>query len=227
MQAINNYLVKCFSEVFKPKGRILEIGSFIVPGQEKLMDIRKYFPGCTYIGCDMRSGKGVDLIENAERFTFRDGTFDYIICLDTFEHIENCFKVSEEIYRILKPKGVLILSSVMNCSIHDFPYDYWRFTPKAFEFLTREFDLQYIGYYGIREFPTNIYAISVKNIDNFNEYRSWEDKLNSFKDMFEKYKENRIRDRVRFLFNFIKYFLLPKEKRFFIIKNKYMSNGKR
>jgi len=225
MQAINNYLVKCFCEVFKPKGKILEVGSFVVPGQEKLMDIRRYFPGCTYIGCDMRPGVGVDLIENAERFTFKDETFDCVICLDTFEHIENIFKASKEIYRILKPKGILVLSSVMNCPVHDFPYDYWRFTPKAFEFLTQKFAMQFIGYYGVSEFPRNIYAVAIKNTDNFNK-RILTDKLNNFKHMFEKYKENKIKDKVQFLFSSIKYFLLPKKKSFSIVKDKYVINRK-
>jgi len=220
MQAINNYMIRCFSEVFNCKGKILEIGSFIVPGQEKLMNLRQYFPESNYIGCDMRAGNGVDLIENAEKFTFKDETFDYVICLDTFEHIENVFKASEEIYRILRPNGILVMSSVMNCSLHDFPHDYWRFTPKAFEFLTKKFDLQYIGYYGANEFPTNVYAIAIKKINNFDEYRCLLDKLNNFKYMFEKYKENKIRDTVRFLFSYTRLFLLPKKIKFHLIINK-------
>jgi SAM-dependent methyltransferase len=63
-----------------------------------------------------------------------------IICLDTFEHIAQPFKAIDEIYRILKPGGLLILTTVLTWGYHPFPKDYWRFTVDALELLCAKFE---------------------------------------------------------------------------------------
>lgn len=171
MQEINHLLIKSFAKFFIPKDKkILEVGSFVVPGQEKVMDLRQYFKGANYIGVDMRVGLGVDAIENVENLSYKKNTFDLIICLDTFEHVENPIKAGTELYRVMRKDGILILSSVMNFGIHDFPNDYWRFTPESFDLLTSNFNYKYIGYLGCSDFPQNVYAICYKgeNKQKFN-----------------------------------------------------------
>jgi len=160
---MNYYLIKSFVEIFKPtKQKILEVGSFIVAGQEKEMSFRKLFWNNIYTGIDLRPGNGVDKIENIEKLTFKNNSFDIIICIDTIEHVENPIKAVSEMFRVLKPNGILILSSVMNFGIHEFPSDYWRFTPFIFEQITKKFGQKYIGYYGSPSYPQNIYAICTK-----------------------------------------------------------------
>lgn len=45
-----------------------------------------------------------------ERLKFKDNTFDTVICLEVFEHLQNPHYTLMEIQRVLKPKGKLILS---------------------------------------------------------------------------------------------------------------------
>jgi len=90
---------------------VLEIGSFIVPGQEELANLRSIFQGKQFIGCDMRNGKGVDRIENVECLSLDDESVGTVLILDTLEHVQNCFKALDEIYRILKKEGMVIMSS--------------------------------------------------------------------------------------------------------------------
>lgn len=47
---------------------------------------------------------------NAELLPFKDGMFDKVFCSEVIEHTINPDKVINEIYRVLKPEGVCVLS---------------------------------------------------------------------------------------------------------------------
>ncbi len=151
---------------------IVEIGSFRVfrvPGQEQLANMRTIFTGKQFIGCDMRPGLGVDKIENGECLSFADSSVGTVLILETLEHVQNFFKVLDETYRILKTDGIVIMSSVMNSNIHDYPSDYWRFTPAAFQLLLDIFSIKIVGYHGSSDFPHSIFGIGIKS-DNIEKY---------------------------------------------------------
>ncbi len=54
--------------------------------------------------------KDIFQVAAAESIPFEDSTFDKILCLDTFEHVQDERKTAAEIFRVLKPGGVLVLS---------------------------------------------------------------------------------------------------------------------
>ena len=85
-----------------------------------------------------------------------------VIIMDTLEHVEYPHKAVEEAYRILKPNGVLIISSVMNFPIHDHPHDYWRYTPEAFKSLLKPFSSSFVGSAGDRTFPHTVVGAGFK-----------------------------------------------------------------
>ncbi len=143
-------------------GPVYEFGSFLVPGQEQLADLRPLFPGAQYVGADMREGPGVDLILNLHDVALPDATAGTVLCLDTLEHVEYPHKAVEEIHRILKPEGIAILTSVMDFPIHDYPYDYWRFTPEAFRSLLKPFAHCFVGHVGVKKLPHTVVGIGFK-----------------------------------------------------------------
>ncbi|MEM3609938.1 MAG: methyltransferase domain-containing protein [Candidatus Anstonellales archaeon] len=49
-------------------------------------------------------------VMNIEKTNFQDESFTHAFALDTLEHLENLEQPLTEIYRILKPKGSLIIS---------------------------------------------------------------------------------------------------------------------
>jgi len=144
------------------KEPIYEFGSYLVPEQIELANLRSLFPGKEYIGCDMRGGPGVDQILNLHNIDLPPATAGTVLCLDTLEHVEYPRKAMEEIHRILKPGGIVIISSVMNYPIHDFPFDYWRFTPEAFRSLLKIFASIYVNHAGENDFPHTIVGIAGK-----------------------------------------------------------------
>lgn len=142
---------------------IYEFGSFQVPEQIGFADLRPIFQNKEYIGCDMRKGQGVDKILNLHDIDLPSESVGTVLCFDTLEHVEHPRKALEEIHRILEPNGIAIISSVMNFPIHDYPYDYWRFTPEAFKSILKPFSKSFVGFQGNENFPHTIVGIGSKN----------------------------------------------------------------
>ena len=141
---------------------IYEFGSLQVPGQEGFADLRRFFPGKAYVGADIQHGTGVDVILDLHNIDLPPETAQTVLVLDTLEHVEFPWKAIEEVHRILKPGGVLVISSVMKFHIHCYPHDYWRFTPEAFKSLLRRFDLSIVDFAGVPIFPHTVIAVACK-----------------------------------------------------------------
>jgi hypothetical protein len=74
-------------EILNLEAPVVELGSYQVEGQEGLADLRPIFGAKQYIGCDMRSGTGVDRVENLPKLSFGGGSVHTIVYLDTLEHV--------------------------------------------------------------------------------------------------------------------------------------------
>lgn len=156
-------LVQIVSEAFETPDPILEVGSLQVPGQEGFADLRPFFKGKTFVGCDMQVGSGVDIAEDIENLGIRDETIGTALIVDTLEHVGNPWKALEQINRVLKRNGMVVMTSTMNFPIHDYPGDFWRFTPEAFELLLQDFPVKISGYQGLPQNPHTVFCIGFKS----------------------------------------------------------------
>lgn len=141
---------------------IYEFGSLQVPGQEEFADLRPFFLGKKFVGADMQEGPGVDVVLDLHQINLPSESVGTVLIFDTLEHVEYLRKAIEEAHRILKPNGIIIISSVMNFPIHDFPYDYWRFTPEAFKSLLKPFNSSIIDSLGESIFPHTVVGVGFK-----------------------------------------------------------------
>ena len=195
-------MVRICAETLPLREPVYEFGSLQVPGQEGYADLRPFFPGKRFVGADMRRGPGVDMILNLHHIDLPDESAGTVLSLDTFEHVEYPRKAVEEVHRILQPDGIFIVTSVMNCPIHDYPYDYWRFTPEGFRSLLKVFSSSFIEFAGEASFPHTVVGIGFKAPVS-------ENVLNSFKVKYVEWKRlvnNQPRERLK---NFIKLFTPP------------------
>lgn len=142
---------------------IMEIGSRQAQAQVGYADLRPYFMDSVYIGIDTEKGPGVDRVCDAcERIPFEDESIPTILCLDTIEHMREPIKAMEEMRRILKPGGLLVVSSQMWFPVH-YSVDYWRFTPSCFqEVLLGKFGVRQVFYQGDKNFPHTIIGVATK-----------------------------------------------------------------
>ena len=84
----------------------------------------------------MQKGNGVDVVEDCINYCYyNENEYDLILCLEMLEHAKEPFEVIESAKQCLKPNGVLLVTSAFNFKIHEYPNDYWRFTPECFKML--------------------------------------------------------------------------------------------
>jgi len=116
----------------KIEGPFLEVGS---RDYGSTQDCRSIFDaGDMYVGIDLSEGKGVDLVlDLTEEFEKIDEAlnrerFGTIICLSVLEHCEQPFVMADNLTRLLKAGGHIIVSVPFSFMFHGYPSDYWRFT---------------------------------------------------------------------------------------------------
>jgi SAM-dependent methyltransferase len=157
---------------------VYEFGAYQVEEAPENCDIRPLLSGRQYVGCDMRPGPGVDQVLNLHAIDLPDDTVGTIFLMDTLEHVEYPHQAMEEVHRVLKPDGIVIMSSVLDFFIHATPNDFWRFTPDGFRSLLKNFEYSHVGYYGRDIFPHTLVGVGIKggipDLDDYlKKYEVW------------------------------------------------------
>jgi SAM-dependent methyltransferase len=100
---------------------------------KKVLDIgaggsgyHKFFPN--RLSVDIDPERKPDVVADAHKLPFADGEFEMVLCTEVLEHVKNPKVVMDEIFRVLKPGGLIVLTTRFVYPIHDAPHDYWRYT---------------------------------------------------------------------------------------------------
>jgi len=75
----------------------------------------------------------VDVWGDAQRLPFADATFDTVLAAEMLEHIPDPNACVAEIARVIKPGGRFLLTVPLVAPLHQWPFDFYRFTPKGIE----------------------------------------------------------------------------------------------
>jgi SAM-dependent methyltransferase len=153
-------VARAITETFTLPEPILEIGSYQVEGQDDGVHLRTLFPGRDYTGVDMREGPGVDCVANVESLPQATGSVGTVVSMSTFEHVRQFWKGFAEVRRVLRPDGVFVVACPFFFRIHNYPYDYWRFTPKALESLLEEYPSKIVGWHGATQRPASVWSVA-------------------------------------------------------------------
>ena len=108
----------------------------------------------------------LDLRCDVTRLGIRSMSVDGVICSEVLEHVFDYRSGIAEIARILKPGGVLVLTTPFLYPLHG-EIDLWRFTPQALELMLRDaFDIQEIALFpwieGAPSFPVGVGIIAAR-----------------------------------------------------------------
>jgi SAM-dependent methyltransferase len=91
---------------------------------------------------DIDQSRGADFKGTVEATGLPDDSFDLVLCTEVLEHSLNPWQGIQEIRRILKPSGFLIVSAPHVWFYHPHPTDHWRFTQEGLVHLCRMGGLQ-------------------------------------------------------------------------------------
>lgn len=112
--------------LMSPGLRVLDSGSGKLPEQFLREEILA--TGCTLHTCDLNFGPGVDFEADVSDLPFENGTYDVVINTQVLEHVKDPGKVCQELARVLKPGGLLFLTTPQSSPLHNLPWNFFNFT---------------------------------------------------------------------------------------------------
>lgn len=101
-----------------------------------------------YTGVDLGIGdagwnyQGLDALADLCALPFASGTFDAALNIVTLEHLRQPGRAIQEMARVLKPGGALLLVAPLEWEVHQAPHDYYRYTRHGLDYLLREAGLE-------------------------------------------------------------------------------------
>ena len=93
----------------KEKTNLLEKNISVLHVAPEIIFIKKFkkIVNWNYVSIDLKSPLA-DIKANIYNLPFKDNSFDLILCNHVLEHIEDDYKALNELYRVIKNKGILI-----------------------------------------------------------------------------------------------------------------------
>jgi SAM-dependent methyltransferase len=93
------------------------------------------------VALDIQRGAGVQILGDAQALGIRSDTFEVVLCTEVLEHLPEPQRAIDEMWRVLRPGGTLLLTTRFLFPIHDAPHDYFRFTKYGLRHLLRQFEI--------------------------------------------------------------------------------------
>lgn len=79
----------------------------------------------------------MDDVGLADALRYPEGSFDLVLCIQVFEHLEQPDRAVRELHRVLAPGGLALVSTHGVHVYHPSPGDYFRWTHAGLELLFR------------------------------------------------------------------------------------------
>ena len=123
----------------------------LVPENSEVLDVgagsapyRRFFQHCRYFTQDFvqlnpaqllhGAYTQVDYVSDATAISVDGASFDAVLCTEVLEHVPEPIRLIQEISRILRPGGKLILTAPLGSGIHQEPYHFYGgYTPYWYE----------------------------------------------------------------------------------------------
>jgi SAM-dependent methyltransferase len=133
---IRNEIFKAISNVIPSfRGKVLDSGCGVMPYKKIILENKEI---TSYVGLDIESALSYDNVQpdfywDGITMPFENNTFDVVLSTEVLEHVLNPDAYLLEVKRVLKPGGVFFFTVPFLMSLHEVPFDYYRYTPYALE----------------------------------------------------------------------------------------------
>jgi SAM-dependent methyltransferase len=139
---------ECLRETIKDAHDVLDIGTPMrfakeLRPYEGLFADKRYTAAGYQPSTDLGS-YNCDCHQDIQNMTFADNSFDAVLCIQVLEHVANPFLAANELFRVLRPDGSVLVTVPFLAQYHgrrasshspvDEQYpDFWRFTHQGLE----------------------------------------------------------------------------------------------
>lgn len=132
------FFESCLREISKCKV-VIDVGGG-KPFQKEMAAYKNWFENCNYLTVDQAVYEP-SLVGDVHELPLSDNYADGAICKAVLEHVYNPFKVVDEIYRVLKKGGKLLVWLPFFYPYHGNKNykDYYRYSRDGVEYLFRNF----------------------------------------------------------------------------------------
>ena len=120
------------------QGWLLDLGCGGQPYRDVFNHVERY------IGLDLPPNRRVDVHGDGVALPFKDAVFDTVLCNEVLEHVPEPARLMAEVARVLKPGGVLLLTTPQTWGLHMEPYDFYRYTKYGLRYLAEKSGLEVI-----------------------------------------------------------------------------------
>lgn len=110
------------------QGRLLDVGCGSKPYERLFQHVDSYTGMDIEISGHDHGSSKIDVFYDGHTFPFESASFDTVVSFETIEHIFDLDRILDEISRVLKDDGTLILSIPFAWPEHEEPYDFARYT---------------------------------------------------------------------------------------------------
>ncbi len=97
-----------------------------------------------YVGLDLPPNGRADIHGDGMALPFREGAFDTVLCNEVLEHVPEPALLMVEAARVLRPGGVLLLTTPQTWGLHLEPHDFYRYTKYGLRHLAEKSELDVV-----------------------------------------------------------------------------------
>jgi SAM-dependent methyltransferase len=126
--------VEYAAKYFRDGQKVLEIGPCGFPSHyQKLVNKPSIHWNSLDIGTDSIAGGENNPLhvtsESEYNYPLPDNTFDVVVSGQVMEHVKDIWKWVDELKRLVKPNGLVIVIVPVSWTYHEYPVDCWRVYP--------------------------------------------------------------------------------------------------
>src|SRR3989344_861417 len=137
MKRLTRKVQLAFLEQYRTTDKVLDIGAGRPP-------YGRFFPN--RISVDIDKAHNPDIVADVTKLPFADESYGMVLCVELFEHLQDPQKAADELHRILRKGGRLVLTTRFLYPLHSVPGDYWRFTPYILKEIFKKWHIEKLEY---------------------------------------------------------------------------------
>lgn len=207
--------VKEFAGLLPRNSILLDIGCGNKPYFRLFENCINYMGVDAFISGRTFQNKKPDLFFNGKHLPLNNNSVDAILCTQVLEHASDLYDLMQEIYRVMKPGAIGLITVPFMWGEHETPYDFRRFTSFGIK--------KFITDNGFCVIDQNKCCLGVKAIQTiiFSEFDNYKDNIRLTKTKWDKIKFQII-DKISHKFILLLMKLLNK---FYVFERIYIDNA--